>query len=127
MGDNVQPITIWQDKAASAAARRDASLAKVEPKLEGIPDVLPLSSQDLPKSVLTPREVEITEKYSVTELLKTLRERKISVEEVTRAFLRRAALAQVAVRPHDAVHYLMRCHSSFLGLPYYMHMVNKRW
>ncbi|KAH0496006.1 hypothetical protein TgHK011_009527 [Trichoderma gracile] len=96
MGDNIKQINIWQDKAASAAARRDGSLAKVEPKLEGIPDVLPLSSQELPKSVLTPRELEITEKYSVTELLKILRERKISVEEVTRAFLRRAALAQVA-------------------------------
>ena len=97
MGDNIKQINIWQDKASSAAARRDASLAKVEPKLEGIPEVLPLSSQELPKSVLTPRELEITEKYSVTELLKILRERKISVEEVTRAFLRRAALAQVAV------------------------------
>jgi hypothetical protein len=31
-------------------------------------------------------------------LLKILRERKISVEEVTRAFLRRAAVAQLAVR-----------------------------
>lgn len=97
MGD-VQQLQSWEVKASSARARRDAGLAKVEPKLEGIPDILPLSSQDLPKGVLTPREIEITEKYSVTELLKILRERKISVEEVTRAFLRRAAVAQVAVR-----------------------------
>lgn len=99
MGD-AQQITIWQDKVSAARARRDAGLAKVEPKLEGIPDVLPLSSQDLPKSVLTARELEITEKYSVTELLKILKEKKITVEEVTRAFLRRAALAQAAVCSH---------------------------
>lgn len=87
----------WEDKASWARANRDASLAKVEPKLQGVPDKLPLSSQDLAKSVLTPREIEITENYSVNELLAVLRERKISVEEVTRAFLRRAALAQAAV------------------------------
>lgn len=103
MGDQVKS---WEDRASVARARRDAGLAKVEPKLEGIPDVLPLSSQDLPKSVLTPRELEITEKYSVTELLKILREKKITVEEVTRAFLRRAALAQVAVSLHTtAMHF----------------------
>ncbi|KAM0473652.1 hypothetical protein ACHAPX_008057 [Trichoderma viride] len=96
MGD-AQNLQSWEVKASSARERRDAGLAKVEPKLEGIPDTLPLSSQDLPKGVLTAREIEITEKYSVTELLKILRERKISVEEVTRAFLRRAAVAQVAV------------------------------
>ncbi|KAJ8100144.1 amidase signature domain-containing protein [Lipomyces tetrasporus] len=77
-------------------AKRDASLAKVEPKLQGLPDHLSLSSQDLPKSVLTQREIEITENYSVPELLTILRERNILVEEVTRAFLRRAALAHAA-------------------------------
>lgn len=93
----VSHIKSWEDKASWARAQRDASLAKVEPKLQGLPDKLPLSSQDLPKSVLTQREIEITENYTVLELLAVLRERKISVEEVTRAFLRRAALAQAAV------------------------------
>ncbi|KAK7961233.1 hypothetical protein PG988_012447 [Apiospora saccharicola] len=93
---NLQP---WQEKVDWARAKRDASLAKVEPKLTGIPDAadsLPLSSQDLPKTVLTDREIEITEQYGIVQLLGLLRERKITVEEVTRAFLRRAALAQVA-------------------------------
>ncbi|KAF4458309.1 general amidase, partial [Fusarium albosuccineum] len=89
-------MEIYKEKASLALAYRDASLAKVEPKLEGIPSELPLNSQGLPKAVLTPREIEITEKYSITELLSLLRERKITVEEVTRAFLRRAALAQAA-------------------------------
>lgn len=116
MGD-AQHLQSWEVKASSARARRDAGLAKVEPKLEGIPDTLPLSSQDLPKGVLTPREIEITEKYSVTELLKILRERKISVEEVTRAFLRRAAVAQVAVRVihnHASLSYTLHRHELIL-------------
>lgn len=92
-----QTMSTWQEKVSWAQAFRQDSLAKVEPKLEGLPTELPLSSQDLPKIVLTPREIEITEKYTVKELLDILRARKISVEEVTRAFLRRAALAQAAV------------------------------
>lgn len=92
-----QTLANWQEKAAWAQNVRDKTLAKVEPSLTGIPTELPLSSQGLPALVLTEREIEITEKYTVEQLLKVLRERKISVEEVTRAFLRRAALAQAAV------------------------------
>lgn len=87
----------WQDKVAWERSRRDADLAKVDPPLQGVPDHLPLNTQGLPKQVLTERELEITGNYSVTELLAALRTRKLSVEEVTRAFLRRAALAQAAV------------------------------
>ena len=87
----------YQEKVSWARAKRNASLAKVEPKLEGIPDELPRSSMGIPRAVLTLREIEITELYTVTGLLADLRGRKISAEEVTRAFLRRAALAQAAV------------------------------
>lgn len=100
-------MAAYEATVASARAKRDESLAKVDPKLEGIPDELPLNSQGLPKAILTEREIEITENYSVTELLSLLRERKIKVEEVTRAFLRRAALAQAAVRTPYA---LSSCH-----------------
>lgn len=95
----VDPSTLktFDEKASWARAKRDASLAKVEPQLQGIPGTLPLSSQALAEKVLTAREREITEGYTITELLSLLRERKVSVEEVTRAFLRRAALAQAAV------------------------------
>lgn len=96
-----------QEKIAWVRSKRDVSLAKVEPKLEGIPDELPLSSHGLPKAVLTAREIEITEGYSVAELLEVLRQRKVTVEEVTRAFLRRAALAHAAVRTIPApINYL---------------------
>ncbi|CCT75541.1 related to general amidase [Fusarium fujikuroi IMI 58289] len=86
----------YKETVSAALQQRDIGLGKVEPKLQGIPDELPRSSQSLPQSILTAREIEITEKYSVMELLDVLRKREIKVEEVTRAFLRRAALAQVA-------------------------------
>jgi amidase len=87
----------WEEQVSWARTKRDASLAKVEPKLQGLPENLPNNSRDLPKLVLTQREIEITENYTAIELLAVLRERKISVEEVTRAFLRRAAVAHAAV------------------------------
>lgn len=89
----------WQEKAAWAQAKRAASLAKVKPSLAGVPDTdsLPRYSRDLAKDVLTSREIELTEKYTITELLSILRNKTVSVEEVTRAFLRRAALAHAAV------------------------------
>lgn len=95
-----QPPKSWEDQAAWARAKRTASLAKVKPKLTGIPepDALPQNSRDLPRDVLTPREIELTENYGIADLLALLRERKVTVEEVTRAFLRRAALAHAAVR-----------------------------
>lgn len=93
-------MATYKETVSAALQHRDIGLGKVEPKLQGIPDELPLSSQSLPQGVLTAREIEITEKYSVIELLDVLRKREIKVEEVIRAFLRRAALAQVAVS-HD--------------------------
>lgn len=92
-----EPMATWQEKAAWAQNFRDKSVAKIEPPLTGLPTDLPLSSQKLPIAVLTERERQITEDYTVKELLKILRQREISVEEVTRAFLRRAALAQATV------------------------------
>lgn len=96
-------LRTYDEKVSWARAKRDMSILKVEPKLQGIPETLPLSSQNLPLEVLTPREREITEGYTITELLAVLRERKILVEEVTRAFLRRAALAHAAVRDNPSV------------------------
>ncbi|CAH0003684.1 unnamed protein product [Clonostachys byssicola] len=89
------PVETWQTKAEVPRRIRDESVAKVQPPLSGIPDPLPLNCQGLPKLVLTPRELELTESYSVEQLLAQLRSRKLSSEELTRAFLRRAALAHV--------------------------------
>ncbi|OAL38221.1 hypothetical protein AYO20_02673 [Fonsecaea nubica] len=87
----------WVEKAKSARDYRDETLSKVEPPLGPLPDPLPLSSQDLPKEYLTPREYELTQNYDAIELLEMLRSKKLTSEELTRAFLRRAALAQYAV------------------------------
>jgi amidase len=93
----------WEQKVAEERARRDASIAKLEPKLQALPTELPLvrvSSQKLPSQLLTDREIEITERYTVPQLLATLKAKEISVEEVTRAFLRRAVIAhQAASQP----------------------------
>ncbi|KAI6372863.1 hypothetical protein MCOR25_003600 [Pyricularia grisea] len=97
MGDASMPET-WQDKVARVQAHRDASLAKVQPTLEGVPAEasMPIYTLDLPGRILTAREIEITEGYNITDLLAVMQSRKVSVEEVTRAFLRRAAIAHAA-------------------------------
>ena len=86
----------WEQKAQSVRDYRDASLAKVDPPLDFRNSDLPSSSKNLPKQLLTSREYEITECYNVSALLEKLRSRAFSAEEVTRAFLRRAAIAQYA-------------------------------
>lgn len=93
------PTAQWELIVAETRKSRDAGFAKVEPPLQGIPDDLPLNSTALPKTVLSAQELDITENYTITKLLAALRNRDVSVEEVTRAFLRRAALAQAAVSP----------------------------
>jgi len=90
----------WEDKVATVRRDREASLAKVQPQLGSLPKELPLNSQNVPRELLTPREIEITERNTVKQLLAKLRSKQISVEEVTRAFLRRAAIAQACVRFH---------------------------
>lgn len=87
----------WQEKAQSALDKRDASLRKVEPVIKPLSDPLPLSSQGLAEEQLTEREIELTEKYDAIELLQQLKTKKVTSEELTKAFMRRAALAQYAV------------------------------
>jgi hypothetical protein len=94
----------WEELAKSARDFRDQTLSKVDPPFDPLPDPLPLSSQELPKKYLTPREYELTQDYDAIELLEMLRTRKITSEELTRAFLRRAALAQYAVCPQFRHH-----------------------
>lgn len=89
-------IQAWQEKVKEVIAYRDATLAKVEP---AVPDIqeLPVNSQGLPKQYLTEREYELTQNYDAIALLEMLRSKKVTSEELTRAFLRRTALAQKAV------------------------------
>lgn len=70
----------------------EAVAAKVSPKSS-------ISAFDLLKesSLLTPREMEITEKYDATALLDQLRSKTITSVEVTTAFCKRAAIAHQLV------------------------------
>ncbi|KAI2909198.1 hypothetical protein CBS11852_322 [Aspergillus niger] len=51
---------------------------------------------DIPRTcgLLTPHELHITEDYDIRSLLKELHSKRLSAEEVTRAFCKRAAIAQ---------------------------------
>lgn len=91
-------IEPWEQKAQAVRDYRDATLAKVDPPLAPLPDPLPLNSMDLPKQLLTAREYELTQNYDAIALLRMLRAKDVTSEELTRAFLRRAAIAQYAVR-----------------------------
>lgn len=108
----LQDLHTWEDKASWVRSQRDDSLAKVQPPLNRLPEQLPLNSQKLAHLVLSDREIEITENYSVAELLVKLRSREILAEEVTKAFLRRAAVAQLAVSGFYALsrQFLIRVH-----------------
>jgi len=90
-------LALWEERAKSARDFRDHTLSKIDPPFDPLPDPLPLSSQELPKKYLTAREYELTQNHDAIELLEMLRTKKVTSEELTRAFLRRAALAQYAV------------------------------
>ena len=87
----------WEFKAQSARDARDVSLAKADPPI-AVPmqTSVALSSQGLPIEILTAREYDLTTNFSAVRLLDELRQRKVTSEEVTRAFLRRAVVAHQA-------------------------------
>ncbi|KAJ6256833.1 hypothetical protein Dda_8701 [Drechslerella dactyloides] len=90
----------WQQIAAERRAHRDASisaLSTLDPpiSLPDFPDAdkLPHNVYKLGRDALTQREQEITE-LGPTRLVEALAKGKYASVEVTRAFLRRAAIAQ---------------------------------
>ena len=85
----------WQEVAADRQAYRDSTIALIEPAIPEVTD-LPLNTIPLAKQLLTPEEIKITES-TVEELVPLLATGKLSAVTVTKAFLRRAALAQAAV------------------------------
>jgi amidase len=92
----------WQDIAVDRQKHRDATIAAVSPTLPNI-NHLPLNTVHLAMQVLTSEEIDITES-SVEELIWKLARADISSVTVTNAFLRRAALAQVAVRIQNSIY-----------------------
>ncbi|KAK5952726.1 hypothetical protein OHC33_006318 [Knufia fluminis] len=86
----------WQEVAQRAQAYRDKSIAEINPPIPAVPEELPQNVTHLPKQLLTPREVEITEMLP-EELLPALADGKLTSVEVINAFVRRAGLAQQLV------------------------------
>ena len=86
----------WQLIAHQARLHRDDSIAQVQPPVPNVPTSLPKDVTPLPKYLLLPEEVQITE-TSTEELLALIAKGELTSTEVTRAFLRRAGLAQKLV------------------------------
>jgi hypothetical protein len=86
----------WQEVAADRQKYRDATIAVIEPPIPQIKDC-PANTIPLAKQFLTPEETTITE-TTVEELVWKLAKAELSAVVVAKAFLRRAALAQIAVR-----------------------------
>jgi hypothetical protein len=90
-------LSTWQETTKQMQEHRDATVAAIEPSLSPLPADLPLNVTGIPKQILTPREIELTE--SAPEyLLNALAAGLVTSTEVTKACLRRAALAQQLVR-----------------------------
>jgi amidase len=83
----------WQEIAQQAQAARDQTVAAVQPPVPDVPSDLSLNVIDIPRQLLTAREVEITD--TAAEVLVTqLAAGAWTSVEVANAFLRRAGVAQ---------------------------------
>lgn len=96
---------IAKQTASKAIAIRDESLEVVTPALDlsKIPDPLPLNVTNIPMTVLSEEEIRITS-LDAEELLVSMHSKQLSCLTVTKAFLRRAALAQHLVRISSSIH-----------------------
>jgi amidase len=84
----------WQEVAADRQRHRDATIASLSPPLpELLWDDLPQKVTGLPETILTDEERVITD-CNVEDLVPKLRSGEWSTTTVTKAFLRRAGLAQ---------------------------------
>ena len=86
----------WEKTASKVQDHRDQSLQNIEPPLPALPSPIPKNVIEVPQQLLSPRELEITQSPP-EHLLSHLTAGKWSCEEVTRSFLRRAALSQKLV------------------------------
>lgn len=89
----------WQEVAEDRQKYRDATIKAITPGIPALPKELPLNVTGIPKQILTIEEVKMTE-MKVEELVPALAEGKLSAVDVTKAFLRRAAVAQALVCNH---------------------------
>ena len=86
----------WSKTASRVQEYRAQGLQQVQPPLPEIPSKLSQDVTSVPQQLLLPRELEITQLPPEC-LLSRLAAGKLTSEEVTQAYLRRAALAQELV------------------------------
>ena len=86
----------WRSIAQEAQQHRDASIARVQPNLPQTPANLPIDVTKVPGTILSQDEVQITEMLP-EDLVSALASGGLSAVAVTKAFLRRAGLAQKLV------------------------------
>jgi len=89
----MSPPKPWQEIAREAQYYRDSTIAKLEPPLPTLPGDLPLDVSGVPRRYLSENEIKLTETAPET-LLAQLANGEITCLAVTKAFLRRAGLAQ---------------------------------
>ena len=95
----VIPITkdhSWEEVARIAQAQRDDSISLIRPAIPDVPSSLPFDITKLFKELLTEDEIRITQKFT-EDLVEELAAGRLSSTTVTKAFLRRAGLAQKLV------------------------------
>lgn len=93
----VYPKRPWQDIAREAQDLRDATIAQVEPPLPDLSnDKQPANVMGIPAEILQSHELSITQ-LPPEELVALLASGQLSAVAVTRAFLRRAGIAQKLV------------------------------
>lgn len=86
----------WQEVAKLAQEARNKSIALVQPPVPDVPADLPLNVSEIPRQLLTPSEIEITETPPEA-LVQKLASGELTSVAVITAFLRRAGLAQKLV------------------------------
>lgn len=83
----------WEDVATTMQKHRDETIAAISPSVPEVPAVLPLNVTKLPATLLSKEEISITETAPEV-LLVSIAKGSVSSTTVTKAFLRRAGLAQ---------------------------------
>lgn len=85
--------TAWQDIAHQVRHHRASTIAEVQPQIPDVSKDLRDNVTSVPRELLSPREVEITE-LKTEVLVAALATGELTSREVTNAFLRRAGLVQ---------------------------------
>ncbi|EPX70952.1 acetamidase [Schizosaccharomyces octosporus yFS286] len=85
----------WQTISAQYCAKRDSTIPE-SMKLKSVAGMDALNVTNVPKTcgLLTPRELELTEKYDATGLADLIKQHKTTSKELVVAFCKRAAIAQ---------------------------------